>query len=292
MNPSTDPTQTPDGGRPASGAATDPGTAPTTPPVLYDLKAGIATITLNRPRAANALDLATKEALRDAVLAAADDESVRCVILTGAGEQAFCAGQDLREHAVNLREMTPEEIWSTIPNHYVPIARGLATMPKPVVAAVNGVAAGAGAALAFACDFRVLADTAGFNLAFTAAGLSCDTGTSWTLPRLVGHAKAVDLLMRPRTVGAEEAERIGLATSVVPAADLAEEAGKLARQLADGPTAAFAGVRLSLAYAASNSLEEALTFEGEMMRLCGQTDDHINAVEAFLAKRRPSFEGH
>lgn len=292
MNPPTDPTQTPGGARPASGAATDPGTAPTTPPVLYDLKAGIATITLNRPRAANALDLATKEALRNAVQTAADDESVRCVILTGAGEQAFCAGQDLREHAVNLREMTPEEIWSTIPNHYVPIARGLATMPKPVVAAVNGVAAGAGAALAFACDFRMLADTAGFNLAFTAAGLSCDTGTSWTLPRLVGHAKAIDLLMRPRTVGAEEAERIGLATSVVPAADLAEEAGKLARQLADGPTAAFAGVRLSLAYAANNSLEEALTFEGEMMRLCGQTDDHINAVEAFLAKRRPSFEGH
>lgn len=292
MNPSTDPTQTPDGARPAPAAATDPGTAPTAPPVLYDVAAAIATITLNRPRAANALDLATKEALRDAVQAAADDESVRCVILTGAGEQAFCAGQDLREHAVNLREMTPEEVWSTVPNHYVPIARGLATMPKPVVAAVNGVAAGAGAALAFACDFRVLADTAGFNLAFTAAGLSCDTGTSWTLPRLVGHAKAVDLLMRPRTVPAEEAERIGLATLVVPAAALAEETGKLARALADGPTAAFAGVRLSLAYAAGNSLEDALTFEGEMMRLCGQTDDHLNAVEAFLAKRRPTFEGH
>ncbi|WP_179791355.1 enoyl-CoA hydratase-related protein [Actinopolymorpha rutila] len=260
-------------------------------PVRYAVEAGVATITLNRPNAANSLDVATKEALRDAVVAAAGDVSVRCVLLTGTGDKAFCAGQDLREHVAALRDRPLEEVWSTVPEHYIPIAQGLATMPKPVVAAVNGVAAGAGAALAFACDFRVLADTAGFNLAFTAIGLSCDTGTSWTLPRLVGHARAVDLLMRPRTIAAEEAERIGLATSVVPAADLAREAGALARELAAGPTVAYAAVREALAYATHSSLGEALEFEGAMMRRCGATADHANAVAAFVAKRRPEFEG-
>ncbi|MFD2079340.1 2-(1,2-epoxy-1,2-dihydrophenyl)acetyl-CoA isomerase [Actinopolymorpha cephalotaxi] len=260
-------------------------------PVRYAVEAGVATITLNRPDAANSLDLATKEALRDAVAAAAADDSVRCVLLTGAGDRAFCAGQDLREHVAALRDRPLEEVWSTVPEHYIPIARGLATMPKPVVAAVNGVAAGAGAALAFACDFRVLSDTAGFNLAFTAIGLSCDTGTSWTLPRLVGHARAVDLLMRPRTISAEEAERIGLATSVVPAADLAGAACALARELAAGPTVAYAAVREALAYASHSSLEEALEFEGATMRRCGATADHANAVAAFVAKRRPEFEG-
>jgi 2-(1,2-epoxy-1,2-dihydrophenyl)acetyl-CoA isomerase len=262
------------------------------PPVRYDVTDAVATITLNRPEARNALDSATKESLRDAVRQASEDESIRCVLLTGAGEKAFSAGQDLREHAANLAEKPLEEVWSTVPTHYIPIALGLATMPKPVVAAVNGVAAGAGAALAFACDFRVVADTAGFNLAFAAIGLTCDTGTSWTLPRLVGHARAVDLLMRPRTISAQEAADIGLATSVVPFDSLAAEAAALAQELAAGPTAAYAGIRLSLAYAANHTLQEALEFEGEMMRLAGSTDDHLAAVAAFQAKERPTFRGH
>ncbi|MEQ4207863.1 enoyl-CoA hydratase-related protein [Actinopolymorpha sp. B17G11] len=262
------------------------------PPVRYDVTDAVATITLDRPQARNALDLFTKEALRDAVRQAAEDESIRCVLLTGAGDKAFSAGQDLREHAVSLAEKAPEEVWSTVPAHYIPIALGLATMPKPVVAAVNGVAAGAGAALAFACDFRVVADTAGFNLAFAAIGLTCDTGTSWTLPRLVGHARAVDLLMRPRTISAQEAADIGLATSVVPHDSLAAEATALARELAAGPTAAYAAIRLSLAYAANHTLQESLEFEGEMMRLTGTTEDHRAAVAAFQAKERPTFHGH
>jgi 2-(1,2-epoxy-1,2-dihydrophenyl)acetyl-CoA isomerase len=240
----------------------------------YDVTDAVATITLNRPEARNALDSATKESLRDAVRQASEDESIRCVLLTGAGEKAFSAGQDLREHAANLAEKPLEEVWSTVPTHYIPIALGLATMPKPVVAAVNGVAAGAGAALAFACDFRVVADT------------------SWTLPRLVGHARAVDLLMRPRTISAQEAADIGLATSVVPFDSLAAEAAALAQELAAGPTAAYAGIRLSLAYAANHTLQEALEFEGEMMRLAGSTDDHLAAVAAFQAKERPTFRGH
>ena len=168
----------------------------------------MATITLQRPEPRNALDTATKDALRAAVEEAASDVNVRAVLLTGTGS-TFCVGQDLREHAEALTGQTPEQVWSTVQRHYAPLALALATMPKPVVAGVNGVAAGAGASLAFACDLRVLSDRAGFNLAFVGIGLSCDTGASWTLPRLIGHARALDLLYRPRTVDAVEAERLG-----------------------------------------------------------------------------------
>lgn len=258
--------------------------------VTYEHTGGVATITLNRPDARNALDTATKSALVEAVRRAAAHESVRCVLLTGAGP-AFCAGQDLREHATNLAEVDSELIWKTVPEHYIPIAHGLATMPKPVVAGVNGIAAGAGAALAFACDFRVLAESAGFNLAFSAIGLSCDTGTSWTLPRLVGHAKATDLLLRPRTVDADESLRLGLATSVVPDAELPGAARELAEQLAAGPTRSYASIRRALAYSATHTLDESLAYEGELMRDTGATADHRNAVNAFVSKQRPTFEG-
>jgi 2-(1,2-epoxy-1,2-dihydrophenyl)acetyl-CoA isomerase len=259
-------------------------------PVLYDLTDGVGTLTLNRPDSMNSLDTATKVALRDTLKAAADDRSVRCVVLTGNG-RAFCAGQDLREHMDNLASKPLEEIWSTVPEHYSPICHSLATMPKPVVAGVNGIAAGAGASLAFACDFRVLADTAGFNLAFASIGLSCDTGSSWTLPRLVGHAKAAELLMIPRTVKAEAALTLGMATRVVPAESFADEVRSLATELAVGPTLAFAAIRRSLAYSASHSLEESLTLEAEMMAQTGKTADHRDAVAAFADKRKPTFRG-
>jgi 2-(1,2-epoxy-1,2-dihydrophenyl)acetyl-CoA isomerase len=258
--------------------------------VSYETTAAVATITMNRPDARNALDTATKDGLVEAIERATADDSVRCVLLTGAGS-AFSAGQDLREHATNLTAMSAEQIWQTVPRHYIPIANGLATMPKPVVAAVNGIAAGAGAAMAFACDFRVLARSAGFNLAFAGIGLSCDTGTSWTLPRLIGHAKAIDLLLRPRTVPADEALDLGLATSVVPDAELPDAALALARELASGPTQSYAAIRQALAYAATHSFEESLAFEGELMRRTGETKDHQNAVAAFVAKQRPTFEG-
>lgn len=260
-------------------------------PVTYEVKDQVATITMNRPEARNAMDLFLKEALRDAIRDAATDEGVRCVVLTGNGP-AFCVGQDLREHATALQDKAPEELWGTVPAHYNPIAQGLATMPKPVIAAVNGIAAGAGASMAFACDFRLLADSAGFNLAFAGVGLSCDTGSSWTLPRLIGHAKAIELLLRPRTVPAAEALTLGLATEVVPAAGLAQAAAALAATLAAGPTAAYAAIRLSLAYSASHSLDESLAFEADMMRATGSTDDHRNSVAAFVAKQQPTFTGH
>lgn len=258
--------------------------------VEYVLESAVATIRLNRPKARNALDLETKEALLAAIERAAADTAVRCVVLTGTGP-AFCAGQDLREHAEHLRERTPDEIFTTVPRHYIPIARALLTMPKPAIAAVNGIAAGAGAALAFACDLRVVAESAGFNLAFSAIGLSCDTGTSWTLPRLVGHAKAAELLLRPRTVPAAEALELGLATTVVPDDDLTSAAAELAAELAAGPTVAYAAIREALAYSATHDLDETLTFEGGLMARTGRTEDHRRAVEAFVAKQRPVFEG-
>ncbi|GAB3421826.1 enoyl-CoA hydratase/isomerase family protein [Flindersiella endophytica] len=257
--------------------------------VEYLSKDAVATIRLNRPETRNALDNATKDALVAAVSEAAGDPAVRCVVLTGTGP-AFCAGQDLREHAAKLG-VAPEELFESVPRHYIPIARGLATMPKPVIAAVNGIAAGAGAALAFACDFRLVADSAGFNLAFAGIGLSCDTGTSWTLPRLIGHARAIDLLLRPRTISATEALELGLATSVVAADELPDAAASLAAELAAGPTQAFAAIRDALNYSATHGLDESLVHEGELMRSTGATEDHSNAVNAFLAKQRPTFEG-
>jgi 2-(1,2-epoxy-1,2-dihydrophenyl)acetyl-CoA isomerase len=259
-------------------------------PVQYDVADGVATITLNRPDAMNALDLATKQALKSVVHEAAGDENVRVVVITGAG-RAFCVGQDLREHVENLQSKPMEEVWSTVPEHFAPIASAIAEMDKPVIAAVNGVAAGAGASLAFLCDFRLVADTAGFNTAFTGIGLSCDTGASWTLPRLVGTDKALELLMMPRTVSAAEALDLGMATKVVPADDLGREVAALTSTLAQGPTLAYGAVRRSVRFGATHSLADTLAFEGDMMARTGSSTDHHNAVKSFVGKQKPTFQG-
>jgi 2-(1,2-epoxy-1,2-dihydrophenyl)acetyl-CoA isomerase len=265
-------------------------TSSPTAPVLLTVVDSVATITLNRPEAMNGLDVATKEALLDAVRQAAEDSAVRCVVLTGSG-RAFCVGQDLKEHITILESSDAESLFRTVEEHYNPIVTALATMPKPVVAAVNGVAAGAGASLAFACDFRVLTEAAGFNLAFAGVALSCDTGSSWTLPRLVGRAKALELLYFPRTVSAEEALELGLATQVVAEGELAAAVGELSRRLASGPTVAFGSIRQAVAHSAAHPLEESLAFEAEKMALTGGTEDHLAAVNAFVAKEKPVFEG-
>jgi 2-(1,2-epoxy-1,2-dihydrophenyl)acetyl-CoA isomerase len=260
-----------------------------TEPVALDVADAVATITLNRAEAMNSLDVAAKVALRDAVLSVSDDSSVRCVVLTGEG-RAFCVGQDLKEH-VQLLKSGAEQLFGTVEEHFNPIVTALATMDKPVIAAVNGVAAGAGASLAFACDFRVLAESAGFNLAFSGIALSCDTGSSWTLPRLVGWPKALELLYRPRTIGAHESLELGLATSVVADDALADEVRRTAAELAAGPTLAYGAIRGAVAYSAGHSLEDSLAFEAQMMTRTGATEDHRNAVDAFVAKQKPTFEG-
>ncbi|HET9842196.1 MAG TPA: enoyl-CoA hydratase-related protein [Nocardioides sp.] len=269
----------------------DPAPQPRQPaPVLLDVAEGVATVTFNRPEAMNSLDLATKEALLAAVREVADDPAVRCVVLTGTG-RAFCVGQDLKEHVQLLQSGATDALFRTVEDHYNPIVTTIVGMQKPVVAAVNGVAAGAGASLAFACDLRIVADTAGFNLAFANIALSCDTGSSFTLQRLVGRAKAIELLYFPRTVKADEALALGLATQVVPAGELTEVVTGLATRLAAGPTVALGALRRSLAFAADHTFVEAVEFESAQMTMTGQTADHAAAVEAFLAKEKPTFEG-
>ncbi|MFC9396685.1 enoyl-CoA hydratase/isomerase family protein [Streptomyces sp. NPDC057027] len=262
--------------------------------VLYEVSDGLATITLNRPEAMNALNVATKVALRDAAETAAADPAVRAVLLTAAGDRAFCVGQDLKEHVGLLaadRESGTSETMNTVRDHYNPIVRALTGMRKPVVAGVNGVAAGAGFGFALAADYRVVADTASFSTAFAGVALTADSGVSWTLPRLIGASRASDLLLFPRSISAQEAYELGVVNRLVPAADLAAEAEKVARKLAAGPTVAYAALKESLAYGADHSLTEALDKEEELQNLAGASEDHTIAVRAFIAKEKPRYLG-
>jgi len=263
--------------------------------VLYEVSDGLATITLNRPEAMNAMNVEAKVAFRDAAQAAAADDSVRAVLLTAAGDRAFCVGQDLKEHVGGLlaaRESgAGEGVMSTVQEHYNPIVRALTGAAKPVVAAVNGVAAGAGFGFALAADYRVVADTASFNTSFAGVALTADSGISWTLPRVIGPSRAADLLLFPRSITAQEAYDLGIANRLVPSAELAAEGAKVARALAEGPTLAYAALKESLAYALSHSLDESLEKEDELQTRAGSSEDHMIAVKAFLDKEKPKYLG-
>ncbi|MDQ0844896.1 enoyl-CoA hydratase/isomerase family protein [Streptomyces sp. V1I6] len=261
--------------------------------VLYDVNDGLATITINRPEAMNAMNVDAKVALRDAVQAAAADTAVRAVLLTATGK-AFCVGQDLKEHVSLLaadRESGSGGTMSTVREHYNPIVRALTGMQKPVVAGVNGVAAGAGLGFALAADYRVVADTAKFTTSFAGVALTADSGVSWTLPRLIGQSRAADLLLFPRSFSAQEAYEWGIANQLVPADELAAQAAAVARALADGPTLAYAALKESMAYGADRSLSEALDKEEELQAKAGASEDHAIAVQAFLAKETPKYLG-
>src|SRR5690606_9634910 len=236
----------------------------------------------------NSLTAELKTALLEALRKAAADSGVRAVLLTGSG-RAFCAGQDLREHAASLE--AGRGLADTVREHYNPIVQLITTMDKPVVAAVNGVAAGAGAALAFACDLRVASEKTRFALAFSGIGLAPDSGASWTLQRLVGLGRATELLLLGEPVSAERALELGLVTRVVPAADVVESARELAVRLAQGPTKAYAATKRALAYAAAHPLAESLALEADLQDACAATDDHVRATASFLAKEQPVFHG-
>ncbi|MFF2571825.1 enoyl-CoA hydratase/isomerase family protein [Streptomyces sp. NPDC058084] len=262
--------------------------------VLYEVSDGLATITINRPEAMNAMNVAAKVALRDAAEAAAADPAVRAVLLTAAGDRAFCVGQDLKEHVGLLlqdKETGTSSTMNTVRDHYNPIVRALTGMAKPVVAAVNGVAAGAGFGFALAADYRVVAETASFNTSFAGVALTADSGMSWTLPRLVGHSRAADLMLFPRSISAQEAYDLGIVNRLVAPDALAEEAAKVARALAEGPTVAYAALKESLAYGADHSLAEALEKEDELQTKAGASEDHTIAVQAFIAKEKPKYLG-
>ncbi|MEU0071171.1 enoyl-CoA hydratase-related protein [Streptomyces sp. NPDC006332] len=262
--------------------------------VLYEVRDGLATITLNRPEAMNALNIEAKVALRDAVRSAADDDAVRAVLLTAAGDRAFCVGQDLKEHIGLLaadREAGTGQTMSTVREHYNPIVRALTEMPKPVVAGVNGVAAGAGFGFALAADYRVVADTAAFNTSFAGVALTADSGVSWTLPRVVGPGRAADLLLFPRSIKAQEAYELGVANRIVPTGSLRGEAEQVARALAEGPTVAYGAIKEAVAYGLSHSLAETLEKEDELQTRAGSSQDHAIAVQAFVNKEKPKYLG-
>jgi 2-(1,2-epoxy-1,2-dihydrophenyl)acetyl-CoA isomerase len=258
--------------------------------VLVTTANAVTTVTLNRAEAFNSLDLAAKESLLVSLREAASDPTVRAVVLTGTG-RGFCVGQDLREFATSRVGATPEQVFATVAEHYVPLCELLAGMDKPVIAAVNGAAAGAGMSLALAADFRIAAEGATFTTAFTAIGLTPDTGMSWFLPRLIGPARAAELLMLSPTLTAAQAAELGLVNSVVPNDELAAAAAALAAKLAAGPTSAFAAIRRLLRAAADQPLAESLRQEHECIVVAGGSADHAEALEAFLAKRKPIFQG-
>jgi 2-(1,2-epoxy-1,2-dihydrophenyl)acetyl-CoA isomerase len=236
-----------------------------------------------------ALSVAVKEGLLSSLRSVADDESVRAVVLTGTG-RAFCVGQDLAEHAAAL-DKDPATALDTVAEHYNPIVTLLTAMAKPVVAGVNGTCVGAGLGLVLACDFVVMAEGAVLGTAFTGIGLTCDSGLSVTLPAAVGMARARALLLRPATFTAEQAVSWGLPFELVAADQVRATAAELAAGLAAGPTAAYAETKRLLVDGASRPLAESLEAEGAAQRRLGTTADHGNAVRAFLAKEKPTFQG-
>ena len=258
--------------------------------LLFEKSDGVATITLNRPESMNSLSVELKLALRAGLEDAAADPAVRAVVLTGSG-RGFCVGQDLREHVALLEANDPSPL-STVTDHYNPVVTALATMPKPVIAAVNGMAAGAGAGLAYACDFRIVSSSAGFLIAFANVGLALDSGVSWTLPRLIGRARATALCLLAEPITAEAALEMGMVNAVVEPDRLLPAAHELAARLAAGPTAAYAAIKAGLDYAATSDLPSALAREAELQSAMGATDDHRSSTAAFVAKQKPTFVGH
>jgi len=251
----------------------------------------VRTLTLARPQALNSFTSAMLQALLHALDQSAEDPNVRCVILTGAG-RAFCAGQDLSDPLV-APDPAPgapaKDLGVMIKRFYTPLVWRLRSMPVPVIAAVNGVAAGAGANLALNCDIVIAAHSASFIQAFSKIGLVPDTGGTWLLPRLVGRAQALGLALLGDKLGAEQAERIGLIWKCVDAAALQDEAQALAQRLAAMPSRALAMTRQAIDSAQTVPMEQALANEMAMQRELGQAHDYLEGVAAFAAKRAPVF---
>ncbi len=254
--------------------------------VQLEVDAGVATVTLNRPDVLNAVNEQLSLELQEALKFAERDKTVRSVIVTGAG-RGFCSGQDLRDRA-GVGEVSYGD---SLRRRYNPVIQRLATMEKPVLAAVNGVAAGAGCSLALACDLRLASDKASFIEIFARVGLVPDSGSTYLLPRLVGLGKAFELAYLAEPVDAQEAWRIGLVNRVVPHDRLLAETAALARCLAAGPTKGYGLTKRGLRFGAHATLEEALTYEAYLQEIAGHTTDHREGVTAFLEKRTPRFTG-
>ena len=257
--------------------------------IVFERADGIARITLNRPAKLNSFTVAMHEELRDALARTAADASLRVLVLTGAG-RAFCAGQDLGDRAVAPGE-EPVDLGQSVERYYAPLVKALRALPLPVVCAVNGVAAGAGANLVLACDLVIAARSASFVEPFCRLGLVPDTGGTWFLPRLVGHARATALAMLGEKLSAEQAEAWGLIWKCVDDDQLAAQTDALARHLATAPTLGLARTKQALQASGLNTLEAQLDLERDFMRELGRGADYREGVAAFLDKRTPRFTG-
>src|SRR5213593_4984224 len=258
--------------------------------IIVEKKNQIARITLNRPQALNALNETMGEELKAALKEAERDPETRCLIITGAG-RAFSAGEDVS----GLKERYAGGAHPSLGDHlrkkYHPIILRIRNMEKPVIARINGIAAGSGASIALACDMRIASEEAGLKQAFVGVGLVPDSGSSYFLTQMVGQGRALELIMTGRTVPAKEAEQLGLVNRVVPRENLGKTVDEVARQLASGPTRTLGMDKRLVARAAVVDLAEALEYEALHQDIAGKTKDHLEAVKAFLEKRQPRFTG-
>ena len=253
--------------------------------IVVEQANGVMTITLSRPDVLNAVnDLMAKE-VQDALRQATRDATVRCLVLTGAG-RGFCSGADLRDRA-GAPTSYREHLHAT----FNPVVLAMRTLEKPILAAVNGVAAGAGCSLALAADIRFASDRASFIELFSRIGLVPDSGSTWFLPHLVGLGKALEMTYTADPVDASEALRIGLVNRVVPHEALISKTMELADRLAAGPTKAYGLTKRAITYALGATLEQALEYEAQLQDVAGATADHREGVAAFLQKRQPKYEG-
>lgn len=257
--------------------------------ILYSVEAGVASLTLNRPAQLNAFTVAMHEEVRDALKRVQADDTVRALLLTGNG-RGFCAGQDLGDRQVQPGAQAPD-LGLSIERYYNPLLLTLRALPLPVICAVNGVAAGAGANIALACDLVLAARSASFVQAFCRIGLVPDSGGTWVLPRLVGMARAKALVLLGDKLSAEVAEQWGLIHQVVDDAQLPDQALALARHLATQPTRGLALTKRALDASFDNDFEQQLTLERDLQRLAGRTEDYREGVSAFIAKRPAAFKG-
>jgi 2-(1,2-epoxy-1,2-dihydrophenyl)acetyl-CoA isomerase len=257
--------------------------------IQYTVTNGVAVLTLNRPDKLNSFTQAMHLEVRAALESLQQDKTVRVLVLTGAG-RGFCAGQDLSDRAV-APGAKPVDLGDSVEQFYAPLVMTLRSLPMPVICAVNGVAAGAGANLALACDIVIAAQSASFIEAFCRLGLIPDTGGTWHLPRLVGMARATGLAMLGEKLSAEKAEQWGLIWRCVPDADLMTETMAMATHFATAPTRGLAFTKKALQASYANTLPEQLQLEGAMMRELGNSHDYREGVAAFIAKRPAQFTG-
>jgi 2-(1,2-epoxy-1,2-dihydrophenyl)acetyl-CoA isomerase len=259
--------------------------------VLVAQEGAVRTLTLNRPQSLNSFTGPMHVELAAAFEAAATDQSVRCVVLTGAG-RGFCAGQDLADPAMarsNEPGATPPDVGHLIERFYKPLALRIRSMPVPVIAAVNGVAAGAGASIALGCDIVIAARSASFVQAFSKIGLVPDAGSTWLLPRLVGRASALGLAMTGDKLPAEQAQQMGMIWRCVDDAVFAAEANALAARLAAMPVSALAATRAAIDASLQLDFADALSMEGQWQSRLSTAPDHLEGVAAFMAKRAAVF---